>query len=75
MRLVQQAGKLVAQFTLTWEAAYLVEQGDCWVPFCLPGKTEVIGEIHASTHEVRLLSDLPLAHRQAVALCAHPTKE
>jgi len=74
MRLVEIGGKLVVQFTMTWEAAYLAERGDCWVPFCLPGKTEAIGEIHASTHEVRLLTDHPLTRRQAVTLCA-PRRE
>jgi hypothetical protein len=73
MRLIgEEDGQWKAQFTLPWEIVYLLEQGDCWVPFCLNGQATHIGEIHAATHVVRLHSGVEIGNRQAVAL-APPT--
>ena len=73
MRVIQQEGKLIAQFTMTWEVSYLAEQGERWVPFCPAGKTGAIGEIHAVSHEIRFFAGHPPAHRQAVTLCVPNT--
>ncbi len=73
MRVIEQEGKLIAQFTMTWEVGYLAEQGERWVPFCPVGKTEAIGEIHATSHEVRFFAGHPYTHRQAVTICVPNT--
>jgi hypothetical protein len=75
MRLVQQGDKVGIQFTTTWEVTYLAEQGERWVPFTLPGKTDPIGKIHASTHQVCLFSGHLVSSRQAVTLCIVPPPE
>ena len=50
-------------------------KGIALVQFCLPGKTDAIGEIEASQPTpVCLLRDHPLTHQQAVALCAPRTE-
>ena len=69
MRIVRRSEELVVQFTVLWEVAYLAERGDCWVPFCLVGHTNPIGEIHASSHAVRLSPGYTIGQRQAVTLC------
>jgi hypothetical protein len=68
MRLLQQDDHIVAQFTFVWEVEYLAEQEGKWVPFALPTQTDSIGEIHASTYEVRLFADVIIAQRQIVVL-------
>lgn len=70
MRLVRTEGILHAQVTFQWEAEFLAEQGERWLPFCLVGHTEPIGEIHTATHEIQLYPGVVVADRQAVALSA-----
>jgi hypothetical protein len=68
VRLLRRDDHIVAQFTFVWEVEYLAEQEGKWVPFALPTQTDSIGEIHASTHEIRLLTGITIAHRQVVVL-------
>jgi hypothetical protein len=57
-----------AQFTLVREIEQLAEYGDKWISLVLPSKAEVIGEIHASTHEIRLFPGVTIGKRQVVNL-------
>ena len=68
MRILFVNGHYEAQFTLVWEIELLAERGDSWVSFVLPGKTEVIGEIHASTYEIRLFPGVTIGQRHVVNL-------
>jgi hypothetical protein len=76
MRLRQQEGRVVAQFSFRWEAAILASLEDCWMPLYLPERLDApVGAIHSTTHEVRLRSDQMIADRQVVVLGTHPTND
>ena len=69
MRLIKQGdGTWTVTFTVVWEVEFLAEVGDRWVPFTLPHTTDPIGEIHASSYEVRLYPGVILLTRQVVTL-------
>lgn len=68
MRLILREGRVSVQFTLMWEVAYLLEQGEQWIPFCFVGQTSPIGEIHAASHRVLFYPGCEVVDRQLVVL-------
>ena len=70
MRLVHKGDIWEVHFTQVWEVEHLAELGDVWVPFALAGRTEPIGEIHASTQEIKLYPGATVVDRQVVVLQA-----
>jgi hypothetical protein len=68
MRLLRTEHKYVPQFTMLWEVEALSMHKNSWVPLCIVGTTQAIGEIHGGTHEVRLYEGVVLRDRQVVAL-------
>ena len=66
MRLILRQGQVSVQLTLAWEAADHLEQGERWIPFCLVGQTISIGEIHATSHSIRLYPGHEVVDRQLV---------
>ena len=74
MRLIREGNELVPVLTQIWEAEYLIEQEEQWIPFSLMGSSEPIGEIHASTRKVKLYEGRSVQNRQLVALGKPKTK-
>ena len=75
MRLLFQNGPIIAQFTVVWELAQLVEyahKGREWAPLYVEGKAEPVGRIHSQTYEVQLVENHGLQHRQVVRLGPGP---
>jgi hypothetical protein len=68
MRLVYKNNQLVPHFTVHWEVTYLAEHPGIWVPLCLIGQMDPIGEIHSTTLEIRLRAGYTVANRQVVIL-------
>ena len=69
MRLIKQNnGSWKALFTVAWEVEHLAEVGEQWVPFALAQTREPVGQIHATSHEIRLDPGVTLSTRQVVTL-------
>lgn len=68
MRIVRRGAEWVPRFTVAWEVSYLQERPDRWVPFYSLGNSDPLGEIHSTSHEIRIREGFTLRERQVVSL-------